>query len=86
MSIPGQRHWQKCKRLPVTEIASDCPICGKVGQVKHIRSDGTVTMICIECLIEWQSLTEECPVCGKPNGYVVQGMCRKCYEKKQGVV
>ena len=85
MSIPGQRHRKKKrKNPPVTEIASNCPTCGKAGQVKHIRSDGTVTMICIDCSTEWQSLTEECPVCGKPNGYIVSGTCENCYKKKVG--
>lgn len=69
---------------PVTEVIPICPHCGKPGQVVYLQNE-VVTMYCADCRHEWKSLTEECPVCGKSNGYVVKGTCAKCYAKKKGV-
>ena len=83
MSKFGGRHIGSQKPL-IAEVIPNCPKCGKAGQVVSLRSDGTVSMFCIDCRTGWESLTEECPVCGESNGYAVKGLCAKCYGKKRG--
>lgn len=83
MGIKNERNWQK-SRKPLTEIIPNCPVCGKPGQVVHLKDD-IVSMFCIDCRVNWKSLTEDCHVCGDSNGYAVKGLCAKCYGKKTGV-
>ena len=81
--LRGPRPMWKRKQDIATEIIPNCPTCGKRGQVVCIPKYGIVTMMCIDCLIEWSSLTHDCPVCGEPNNYAVPGTCVACYKKRK---
>lgn len=64
----------------LTEIISRCPECGGPGQVL-CRREETLTLECFEHKHRWISLSEICPGCGEPNGYVVPGLCVRCYSE-----
>jgi transposase-like protein len=72
------------KRLnDITKVIPNCPECGAAGQVLQCsKIRGIVRMECLECKLTWDSLPEECPECGQWNGFVVKGLCSKCYALK----
>lgn len=56
-----------------------CPKCGSPGQVHQRTKGGSVICECFECGNRWTTTSPLCPICKKPNGYAVEGICMQCY-------
>lgn len=57
---------------------SHCSKCNTMGTVFNKRFN-TVYVECPKCTHKWKTQSETCPICGKANGFAVEGICGTCY-------
>lgn len=60
-----------------------CPQCSTQGYLLA-PAGKLVLMECddTKCGYQWHTMAKVCPECKKPNGYFIDGPCRKCYAEK----
>jgi hypothetical protein len=63
-------------------ISKNCPYCGAAGIVSSMHNQRDLCMCCSKCKERWYSRSGTCPECGKPNKYISNSPCIKCYEKR----
>jgi ssDNA-binding Zn-finger/Zn-ribbon topoisomerase 1 len=63
-------------------IVSQCPKCDTLGHVRHHRGF-FIIVNCPSCNFNWKTLSEQCPNCKKPNGYLMTGTCKGCYSESR---
>lgn len=68
------------ENLTNVKTVSHCPQCGRKGEVLD-QHKNMVLMRCPECHNKWKTYSKNCPKCGKPNGFAVDGLCGSCYSK-----
>ena len=59
----------------------NCERCDTVGQVVN-QHGKRLKMHCPNCQKTWKTVSERCPLCNKPNGFAVPGLCGHCYGER----
>jgi predicted amidophosphoribosyltransferase len=59
-----------------------CERCDTVGHVESQKGKW-LKMSCPNCQKRWKAISERCPICKNPNGFVVPGICGHCYGERK---